>query len=338
MHFESERPVRPVSSVSNGFSRSMADQEMEAFVGESSAMGSVKDVAASIASRRSTVLILGETGTGKEMLARYVHSLSERSTKPFVTVDCSALTESLFESQLFGHVKGAFTGAIRDSLGFIRAADTGTLFLDEIGELPPAMQSKLLRVIQEKTVTPVGDTRSYPVDVRFICATNRDLAGMVKSGTFREDLYFRINVITFHLPPLRKRPTDIMPLARHFLNQQAMIYGETPKQLSPEAREALLCYPWPGNVRELANVIEHAHVLSGPGRIEREHLPERLRIGLQQQELTSDLRLVEIERQVITEALRRTQGNKAAAARLVGLNIQKFNRHLAKLRIELNNI
>lgn len=338
MQFHFDRPGDRVVLESYSGGQIGTDQNSPYFVCESGGMGSVKDAAASIANRRSTVLILGETGTGKEMLARFIHSLSDRSSRPFVTVDCSALAESLFESQLFGHIKGAFTGAIRDSLGFIRAANTGTLFLDEIGELPLAMQSKLLRVLQERTVIPIGDTRGYPVDVRFICATNRDLAGMVKSATFREDLYFRINVITLHLPPLRERPADILPLARYFLDQQARIYGETPKRLSPEASSALLRYAWPGNVRELANVIEHAHVLSGPEHIELEHLPERLRTRPQLPELVSDLHLMKIERQVISEALRRTKGNKSAAARLVGLNIQKFNRHLAKLRIEPKDI
>ncbi len=307
--------------------------DAQALVGESPAIGSVKDIASSIAGRRSTVLILGETGTGKEMLARHIHALSDRQDKPFVPVDCSALTDTLFESQLFGHVKGAFTGAVRDSLGFIRAADTGTLFLDEIGELPLPLQSKLLRVIQERTVTPVGDTRGYPVDVRVVCATNRDIAAMVRSGTFREDLLFRLNVITMNLPPLRERPMDIVPLARHFLQQQAAIYGETPKRLSPEAREVLQGYAWPGNVRELANVVEHAHVLSDDTEITAENLPERLRAKASFGDLGSDLRLSELERRAITEALRRTNGNKAAAARLVGLNIQKFNRHLSKLKI-----
>lgn len=304
-------------------------------VGESPAIGSIKDVAASIAARRSTVLILGETGTGKEMLARHIHLLSDRSHKTFIPVDCSSLTESLFESQLFGHVKGAFTGAIRDSLGFVRAADGGTLFLDEVGELPLAMQAKLLRMIQERAVTPVGDTQSHSVDVRFIAATNRDLATMVREGTFREDLYFRLNVISMNVPPLRERPTDVLPLARHFLQQQADLYGEQSKKLSPEARAALCDYSWPGNVRELANVIEHAHVLAGSDEIRSSDLPERLRsIRLAAQELGSDLRLVDLERRAFAEAMRRTKHNKAAAARLLGLNIQKFNRMLVKMKLD----
>lgn len=305
----------------------------DTIVGESPAIGSIKDIASSIASRRSTVLILGETGTGKEMVARHIHALSDRMDKPFVPVDCSALTDSLFESQLFGHVRGAFTGAIRDSLGFIRAADTGTLFLDEIGELSPALQSKLLRVVQERAVTPVGDVKSYPVDVRFICATHRDVSAMVKTGEFREDLYFRLNVITLNVPPLRERPMDVIPLARHFLQQQAMLYGETPKRLSADAREVLLSYAWPGNVRELANAIEHAHVLASDMEIGAADLPDRLTAQVMPSPLGSDLRLDELEKRAIAEALRRTDGNKAAAARLLGLNIQKLNRHIQKLGV-----
>ena len=312
-----------------------SDPSGNTLVGESPAIGSIKDIAASIASRRSTVLIQGETGTGKEMLARHIHTLSDRADKPFVPVDCSSLTDTLFESQLFGHVRGAFTGAIRDSIGFIRAADTGTLFLDEIGELSLPLQSKLLRVIQERAVVPVGDTKAYPVDARVICATNRDLTTMVRKGMFREDLFFRLNVISMNVPPLRERPQDVLPLARHFLEQQASIYDETVKRLTPEAREALQAYAWPGNVRELANVIEHAHVLSNPHEITVTDLPDSIVASsrMQTMDLGSDLRLEDLERRAITEALRRTSGNKAAAARLLGLNIQKLGRHIEKLGI-----
>ncbi len=328
-------PTRPTGAAAPGedVGPPVGTSDSEKLVGESPAIGSVKDVAASIAGRRSTVLILGETGTGKEMLARHIHSLSDRQDKPFVPVDCSALTESLLESQLFGHTRGAFTGAVRDSLGFIRAADTGTLFFDEIGELPLSMQPKLLRVLQERVVTPVGDTKAYAIDVRVVCATNRDIGQMVKVGTFRQDLYFRLNVITMNLPPLRERPMDIIPLARHFLEQQASIYGETPKRLTQAAKESLLAHHWSGNVRELANVIEHAHVLSGQLEIDASDLPDRLKAIAGVTEFGSDLRLDQLERRAIAEAIRRTDGNKAAAARMLGLNIQKFNRHLTKLNI-----
>jgi len=320
-------------SIGDSSPGSDSDPSGTTLVGESAAIGSIKDIAASIASRRSTVLIQGETGTGKEMLARHIHTLSDRADKAFVPVDCSSLTDTLFESQLFGHVRGAFTGAIRDSLGFIRAADTGTLFLDEIGELSLPLQAKLLRVIQERAVVPVGDVKAYPVDVRVIAASNRDLGAMVRKGTFREDLFFRLNVISMNVPPLRERPQDVLPLARHFLEQQASIYDESVKKLSPEAREALQAYAWPGNVRELANVIEHAHVLSSPHEIAVTDLPDSVIADRAGPVLGSDLRLEDLERRAINEALRRTNGNKAAAARLLGLNIQKLNRHIEKLGI-----
>jgi transcriptional regulator with PAS, ATPase and Fis domain len=281
-------------------------------------------------------MLLGETGTGKEMLARHIHDHSERAGKPFVPVDCSAMTESLFESQLFGHVRGAFTGAVRESLGFIRAADGGTLFIDEVGELSVLLQAKLLRVLQERCVVPVGDTRARPVDVRVICATHRDLAAMVRMRSFREDLYFRLNVVVLNVPPLRERPEDVVPLAQHFLAVQADLYEETAKTLSREAADLLSKYPWPGNVRELANVIEHAHVLASAGMIRPTDLPERLRrVADGDISTPSDLRLIDVERRTISEALFRTKFCKAAASRLLGINIQRLNRRIRTLGITL---
>src|SRR5271163_2770147 len=183
------------------------------FVGDSPSVAGLKQTALDLAPRRSTVMVLGETGSGKEMLARFIHSNSPRANKPFIPVDCSSLSDTLFESELFGHVKGAFTGASRDTLGFIRAADGGTLFLDEIGELSLHLQSKLLRVLQEKVVVPVGDTKPRPVDIRVVTATNRDLEAMVRQGTFRQDLFFRLNVVVLKTPPLRERAADVLPLA-----------------------------------------------------------------------------------------------------------------------------
>lgn len=304
-------------------------------VGHSPAIGVIKEIASGIAGRRSTVMILGETGTGKEMLARHIHALSDRSANPFIPVDCSALTDTLFESQLFGHVRGAFTGAVRESLGFVRAADTGTLFLDEIGELSAPSQAKLLRVIQERCVVPVGETRPRPVNVRFICATHRDLRQMVREGTFREDLYFRLNVIVLNVPPLRERPCDIVPLARHFVKQQAELYDEPVKQISDEAASLLQSYGWPGNVRELANAMEHAYVLSSTGTIEPADLPDRLRAVDASDVVASELRLVDVERRTIAEALRRTKYRKLAACRLLGINIQRLNRYITRLGIRM---
>jgi len=298
-------------------------------------MSAVKDIAASIAARRCTVMIHGETGSGKEMLARHLHQLSDRTKNPFVPVDCSSLTDTLFESELFGHVRGAFTGAVRDSLGFIRAADTGTLFLDEIGELSLPMQSKLLRVVQERIVVPVGSGKPHPVDVRIICATHRNLTEMVREGTFREDLYFRLNVVVLQVPPLRERTADILPLARHFLETQAALYDETPREISDAAGQLLMRYAWPGNVRELANVMEHAHVLS-LDLVDVSNLPDRLRIAQSAPNSEgSDLLLQGIERRAIVEALRRTKFSKAAASRLLGINIQRLNRRIQRLGIRL---
>jgi transcriptional regulator with PAS, ATPase and Fis domain len=308
-------------------------------VGKSAAISAVRDVAESIATRRSTVMILGETGSGKEMLARQIHAQSGRAAAPFIPVDCSALSDTLFESQLFGHLKGAFTGAMRDSLGFIRAADGGTIFLDEIGELSLPLQAKLLRVIQERQVVPVGDTKPHPVDIRVVCATHRDLAQMVRGGAFRQDLFFRLNVLVLQMPPLRERPDDVIVLANHFLNAQAAIYDESPKHLSPEAATLLQQHTWPGNVRELANVIEHAHVLAAGDEIAVSDLPERLRNASNSDDDhtngSRELRLVDVERRAIAEALRRTNFRKAAACRLLGINIQRLNRRMGKLGIRL---
>ena len=296
-------------------------------------MTAIKSIAATVANRHCTVMILGETGTGKEMVARYIHELSNRRGAPLIPVDCSALADGLFESQMFGHMAGAFTGAIRETLGFVRAADGGTLFLDEIGELSLPMQAKLLRVIQEKTVTPVGDVHPRHVDVRIIAATHRDLTAMVRAGTFRQDLYFRLNVVTTTLPPLRERVEDVVPLAEHFLQTQSDLYEEPRKRLSPAAREALLGFNWPGNVRGLANAMEAAHVLASGETIEFDDLPARVKAPQAGHATFSDLCLEEVERRTIAEALRRTNFSKAAASRLLGINIQRLNRRIDRLHI-----
>jgi len=307
----------------------------DTYVGDSVSMKDLKSLALNVAGRRSTIMLLGETGSGKEMLARYIHTCSPRVAKPFIPVDCSSLTDSLFESELFGHVKGAFTGAMRDSLGFIRAADGGTLFLDEIGELSVHLQAKLLRVLQERAVVPVGDVRPRPVDVRVVTATNRDLQAMVEDGTFRQDLFFRLNVVALRVPPLRERIQDIVPLARHFLQVQAELYGETTKKLAPEVSALLETYNWPGNVRELANVMEHAHVLATGDIVKLSDLPPRLQLVEAEEvnPVNSDLSLIDVERYTISKALKRCNFNKAMAARLLGINIQKLNRRIERLGI-----
>ena len=219
-----------------------------------------------------TVLILGETGTGKELVARALHHHGRRKAKPFVAVNCAAIPSELLESELFGHIKGAFAGAGADRPGAFRDADGGTLFLDEIGDMPLAMQAKILRVLQERVVTPVGG-KPVPVDVRVIAATHRDLDGLVASGTFREDLLYRLNVVPIPLPPLRQRLADIVPLAEHFLRLAAR--GGAPKRLTAEAAARLLAHGWPGNVRELKNVIERAHVFVRDAVIDADDLEAR---------------------------------------------------------------
>ncbi|MGW8268741.1 MAG: sigma-54-dependent transcriptional regulator, partial [Longimicrobiales bacterium] len=246
-------------------------------IGTSRGFLEVLELAETVAPTDSTILLSGESGTGKEVLARYVHTLSGRADGPFFSINCGALPESLLESELFGHVKGSFAGAVKDKEGLLVAARGGTFFLDEIGEMTPALQVKLLRALQEREVIPVGATEAVAVDVRIIAATNRDLEEEIRRGTFRSDLYYRLNVIALHLPPLKERREDIPLLAHHFLTR----LGEKDPEagvptLSEEAREALLEYDWPGNVRELENALERAAVVSEGGEIRTEHLPERV--------------------------------------------------------------
>jgi transcriptional regulator with PAS, ATPase and Fis domain len=305
------------------------------FIGRSLAIQRLKTIAAKVALRSSTIMILGETGTGKEMLARFIHAQSTRAAQPFIPVDCTAFSETLFESQLFGHVKGAFTGAHRDTLGFVRSANGGTLFLDEIGELGLSLQAKLLRVLQERRVVPVGDALPKPVDIRVICATHRDLSAMVSAGAFRQDLYFRLQVFSLNLPPLRSRSDDLILLAEHYLDRLAQLYGSEPKRLALPAAEALLRHAWPGNVRELFNVIEHAHVLSDGPLIQLSDLPVPLSTGGFREHVSSDLNLEGVERRTIIEALKRCNYNRTAACNLLGLELRRLNRRIASLKIEM---
>ncbi|MGD0140063.1 MAG: sigma-54 dependent transcriptional regulator [Tepidisphaeraceae bacterium] len=308
----------------------------EPLIGASPAMDWMKEIAARAAKRPSTIMILGETGSGKEMLARYIHHRSPRADKPFVPVDCSGFSETLFESQLFGHVRGAFTGAVRDTLGFVRAADTGTLFLDEIGELSPALQAKMLRVLQDRRVVPVGDSRSYPVNIRVISATHRDLDAMVAAGQFRQDLLFRLQVIAINVPSLRERGADIRALAEDFLTRQAQINAETFKPLSPSALAALESYSWPGNVRELFNALEQASVLADGNEITFENLPAPIRAPIRRPS-ASDMNLDEMIRRQITEALTRSRYRRASAASLLGIERRRLNRFIKKFRIPFSS-
>lgn len=317
-------------------------------VGESQCMQQLKKFIHTISDRDCTVLIQGETGTGKEMVARYIHYISKRSAGPFVPVDCAVLQDTLFASQLFGHVKGAFTGAISDSVGFFRSAHNGTLFLDEIGEMDLNIQAKLLRSIQEKAVIPLGGVKPIPVDVRIIAATCRDLKSMVLDGRFREDLYYRLNVISIRVPPLRERPEDIITLAKHFIERLSSLYNEPVKILSSEVEQIFLKYSWPGNVRELSNVVERAYILSEGRIIKRSSLPKELIDAtsscenIYDGESKKDLRnpsiptLDEITKKAIKRALEYTGGKKIAAAKLLGIERRRLNRFIRKYGINIS--
>lgn len=315
-------------------------------VGAGPAMQQLRGMIDAVAPRDCTVMIHGESGSGKELTARTIHVQSRRGRGAFVAVDCTGLRDTLLESQLFGHVKGAFTGADGPSLGFIRAADGGTLFLDEIGELELKTQAKLLRCIQERSVVPLGSVKPIAVDVRVICATHRNLREMADRGEFREDLLFRLDVVQVRLPSLRERREDVPALAAHFLRQLAELYGEEPRRLSDEAAAALLTYDWPGNVRELANALEHAAVFSHGSIIEWGDLPERVRAarvvagqaavaggapGIGQ--LVSEaavLTLEEMERELIARALRVSDGNQNRAAGMLAVERRRLYRKVAK--------
>jgi DNA-binding NtrC family response regulator len=282
-----------------------------------------------VADTHCTVLVTGDSGTGKELVARAVHETSSRASAPMVVVNCGAIPEALLESELFGHVRGAFTGAHANKIGRIAAAEGGTLFLDEVGELPLALQVKLLRVLQSYEYSPVGDSRTHKADVRIVAATNINLEEAVASGLFREDLYYRLNVIHVHLPPLRERPEDIEALAEHFLATAARRAGREGRAISPIAMDMLRAWSWPGNVRELENTMERAVILCTGESIEPKDLPARVcglggerRAGPTLQDGGTDLRAAveAFENNLIRQALEKTNWNKNQAARLLGLN------------------
>jgi two-component system, NtrC family, response regulator AtoC len=293
-------------------------------IGHSPTIRAALDMARKVARHPSTVLITGESGTGKELVARLVHKSSPRADKAFVAVNCGAIPEPLLESELFGHVKGAFTSADRDKIGLFEEANGGTLFLDEIGELPAALQVKLLRALQEGEVRRVGATTSQRIDARVVAATNRDLGVDVASGRFRGDLYYRVNVVTIRLPPLRERSQDVPELALHFLRLYNARLGLKVESISPPAMRTLIDYAWPGNVRELENVIERALVLSAGPTIEREHLSDIISPMTAAQPATDDFSVKRqteaLERTLIRRALERTNGNRTRAAQLLDLS------------------
>lgn len=294
-------------------------------VGDSSTMLRVRSLISKVAPTNSTVLILGETGTGKELVARGAHDQSLRAEMPFVAVNCGALPESLIESELFGHRKGAFTGADEHRVGLFEVANGGTLFLDEIGELPKSLQAKLLRVLESGEIRRVGENDSFQIDVRVVCATHRNLEEMVQEGDFREDLMFRINTFEIHIPPLRDRVADIADLADHLFRRYRNCTDGERGFFTPEAIEILQTHVWPGNVRELANVIEHATILCDNPPISVEHLPRRLtdaRAATPYGRQLGPMTLRELEIQAIQESLERHDGNKPAAAEELGISLK----------------
>ncbi len=314
-------------------------------IGQSRKIQDILEMVRTVAPTSSTVLITGESGTGKELVARAIHEASTRREQPFVSINCGAFPETLLESELFGYFKGAFTGADTAKKGIIESADQGTLFLDEIGETSPSMQVKLLRVLQERKVRPLGGTVDVPVDVRLIASTNRHLQSMVHEGKFREDFYYRVSVIPVHVPPLRERREDIEPLARHFLRKFALQIGKPLRDFEPPALTLLEKYHWPGNVRELENAIERAVAVGGEqdGRVRPESLPEAVRGAVPVESapgvalpasfpsggLNFEAQIQQIEKGYLTEALRAAGGVRTHAAELLHMSYRSF-RHLAK--------
>jgi two-component system response regulator AtoC len=314
----------------------VAGDELGGVVGRSPAMVDVYTTIARVAPGRSTVLILGESGTGKELIARAIHEHSPRRKRPFVAVDCGALTETLLESELFGHVRGAFTGAITDASGLFAEADGGTIFLDEIGDVSPALQAKLLRVLQEHQVRPVGGSAWRPVDVRVIAATNRDLGAAVAAGRFREDLYYRLKVVTIQLPPLRERREDIPLLVDHLVRRAARECRKTVTRVS-EAALALLCaYDWPGNVRELAHVLERGVALAQHDMLTADDLPTELREPGEAPPASTPIdrpTLAELKRRYVQRVYEENGRNVSRAAAVLGVDRRSLYRMLQRYGI-----
>jgi len=320
-------------------------QEIPEFIGGSSAVRKILDLVPRVAATPSTVLITGDSGTGKELLARAIHAQSLRASGPFLSINCGALPEGLLESELFGHVRGAFTGAIRDNPGLFAEAAHGTLFLDEVGELSPAIQVKLLRVLQERRVRRVGGSTEIEVDVRIMAATNRDLEAELRKGTFREDLYYRLNVLHLHLPPLRARKEDIPDLARHFVAKVCHMLDVPVKRLTADALSVLQAYSWPGNVRELENIIERTVALETGDVITAGSLPESLRgrstepapdqASLPEKGLDLEEYLDGLRRSLMRQALLRTGGHQKRAADLLRMTYRSFRYYADKLGLSV---
>ncbi len=320
--------------------RLSSKEEFRSIIGNSAAMQDVFRLVEKVADTDASVLITGESGTGKELVARSIHEKSSRKSAPFITINCAAIPRELLESELFGHVKGAFTGAVKDKTGKFLLADGGTLFLDEIGELPLELQPKLLRALQERVIEPVGGTTPMKLDVRILAATNLDLENALSAGGFREDLFYRIAVIPVHLPPLRERREDIPLLLRHFCSK----HGAASVKFDSAAVEALLEYPWPGNVRELENLVERTLILRNGDNLTRVDIPLKIREhgssrkGLKVINLPDDgYPLEELEREIVVEALERSDWNQAAAARFLRIPRHVLLYRMEKYKIQANS-
>jgi len=317
---------------------------VENLIGSSANMRTLTELIHTVASTNSTVLVTGESGTGKELVARAIHQLSSRGKEPFTSINCGAFPETLLESELFGYVKGAFTGANSNRKGLFEVSDRGTVFLDEIGEMSPTMQVKLLRVLQDRKVRPVGGTEEISTDVRVIAATNRDLQKMVAEKSFREDLYYRISVIPIHVPPLRERRDDIHALTDHFVKRFSSAMGKNIVAVDPDVYETLEAYDWPGNVRELENTMERAVAFESTGTLKLERLPERIvmpEIKIHEIEATFPdegidfgQQISDVERKLVEVALRKADGVQTKAAELLKMTYRSFRHYMAKYNIQ----
>jgi len=310
---------------------------LENIIGQSPVMTEIFEIVQQVAPTRATVLVLGESGTGKELIAKALHQLSPRAKQPFVTVHCAALAPTLLESELFGHERGAFTGAHERRIGRFEQAQGGTLFLDEIGEIDATIQVKLLRFLGERTFERVGSNKTLTADIRLVAATNKNLEDLVKAGKFREDLFFRLRVVEIELPPLRERSGDIPLLAQSFLREFAKENGKAVNDFTADALEALMNFSWPGNVRELRTAIEHAVVLSRGERITLRDLPPSVRHGgaVEPKILAGkDLTVKDAEKQLIIRALKETEGNRTHAAKKIGMSRRTFHRKLHEYHLE----
>ena len=310
---------------------------VENIIGQSPAMLQVFEIAQQVSPTRATVLITGETGTGKELVAHAIHNLSPRKNGPFIAVHAAALSPTLLESELFGHEKGAFTGAVERRIGRFELADGGTLFLDEVGEIDPTIQVKLLRVLEERAFERVGGSKTLSVDVRLVAATNRDLKKLVSEGKFRDDLFYRLSVVTIALPPLRERREDIPLLVHTFLQQSARENGRNVREITQEAVNVLMAYDWPGNVRELRNTIEQMVVLARGERLTLRDVPAAIRGGADLTKITvvrAGMTVEEAERQLMVQALKEMHGNRTRAAQKIGMSRRTLHRKLKKYGLE----